>query len=202
MIFKVLIVQPHDPTMTISIRCPSCRQRGTFESVNVHDLFNDTQEQFQFKNEAGDVTREVLITRFFGQRRCPNPKCRAHIFFVYEPHLERLLVTYPAERVDFDATNIPEAVLKSLEEAITCHANRCYVASAIMVRKTMEELCHHQEAKGDNLKARIKELKTKVILPEELLTALDELRLLGNDAAHIESQTFNEVGQRRSRTEY
>ncbi len=35
----------------------------------------------------------------------------------------------------------------------------------------------------------------KVILPPDLLEGLDDLRLLGNDAAHIESQEFNAVGQ-------
>ena len=35
----------------------------------------------------------------------------------------------------------------------------------------------------------------KGILPPELLDGLDDLRLLGNDAAHIESQEFNTIGQ-------
>ena len=46
-----------------------------------------------------------------------------------------------------------------------------------------------------NLKDRLRDLGTKVILPQELLTGLDDLRLLGNDAAHIESQEFNAVGK-------
>jgi len=64
-----------------------------------------------------------------------------------------------------------------------------------MVRKTLEELCHVQGAAGPNLKERIKALGTKVLLPPELLDGLDDLRLLGNDAAHIESQEFNNVGK-------
>ena len=39
------------------------------------------------------------------------------------------------------------------------------------------------------------DLKGKVILPQELFEALDELRLLGNDAAHIEAKTFEEIGE-------
>ena len=30
---------------------------------------------------------------------------------------------------------------------------------------------------------------------QELLEALDDLRLLGNDAAHVESQVYNQVGK-------
>jgi hypothetical protein len=42
---------------------------------------------------------------------------------------------------------------------------------------------------------RIKSLGTKVVLPQELLQGLDDLRLLGNDAAHIESEEYNQVGK-------
>ncbi|MGB2927529.1 MAG: DUF4145 domain-containing protein [Desulfobacterales bacterium] len=63
-----------------------------------------------------------------------------------------------------------------------------------MVRKTLEELCRDRNAIGDNLKKRIKALGATVVLPQELLDGIDDLRLLGNDAAHIESQTFNQIG--------
>jgi hypothetical protein len=114
---------------------------------------------------------------------------------VCEPATHELVASYPAERLDFDSTNIPASVTKALEEAITCHANGCFIASAIMVRKALEELCRERGATGGNLRDRLRNLATKIVLPQELLDGLDDLRLLGNDAAHIESQEFNTVGQ-------
>jgi Domain of unknown function (DUF4145) len=64
-----------------------------------------------------------------------------------------------------------------------------------MVRKTLEELCAAQEAIGQNLKDRLRALAAKVILPVDLLDGLDDLRLLGNDAAHIESKEFDQIGK-------
>ena len=64
-----------------------------------------------------------------------------------------------------------------------------------MVRRTLEELCEDKGIKADNLKKRVKGLKTAVVLPNGLLEALDELRLLGNDAAHIESKEYDKVGK-------
>jgi Domain of unknown function (DUF4145) len=90
---------------------------------------------------------------------------------------------------------LPATVVAAFEEAILCHSNRCFIAAAIMVRKTLEELCLERNATGNNLKERIRALGSKVVLPKELLYGLDDLRLLGNDAAHIESQEFNKVGQ-------
>ena len=106
-----------------------------------------------------------------------------------------MLVSYPPQLIDFDPVNLPESVRATLEEAIQCHAQNCSIAAAIMVRKTLEELCFDRKATGGNLKERIRDLGTKIVLPKDLLDGLDDLRLLGNDAAHIESQEFNKVGQ-------
>ena len=127
-----------------------------------------------------------------GQRRCPNPECNAHLFVVW--HNNVIVRSYPALRIDFDTTNIPRSVTSAFEEAISCHANECFIAAAIMVRKTLEELCRDRGAQGKDLKERIRDLGTKIVLPKELLDGLDDLRLLGNLAAHIESREYDQVG--------
>jgi len=133
------------------------------------------------------------ISKFIGQRICPNPACRAHLFVVIEKN--ELVESYPAEKIDFDSTGIPANITDALEEAITCHANQCFRAAAIMVRKTLEEMCTAVGATGADLKQRIKALGSRVVLPPDLLSGLDDLRLLGNDAAHIESQVYSKVAQ-------
>ena len=165
----------------ISARCPGCSQRGTFESAaeGVLDLWGQ------------DASRSAPLV--LGQRICPNDDCRTHIFFVKQSR--ELLVTYPAQRLDFDETDVPVKVKVSLDEAISCHANRCFRAAGMMVRKTLEEVCAEREAKGPNLQERIKALRGRVILPEELFDGLDEIRLLGNDAAHVESRQYDNVGK-------
>lgn len=167
-----------NPNACVSLRCPGCRQIGTFQpfsGVNDLTLPND---------------QKVL-----GQRQCPNSNCKAQVFFVYCSKSNRLVAAYPPELIDFDSTNIPDQVGSSLQEAIACHASGCFRACALMVRRTLEELCRDRKAQGENLKARVKNLRNFVILPDDLLNGLDELRLLGNDAAHVESQDYNNIGQ-------
>lgn len=103
--------------------------------------------------------------------------------------------TFPALRIDFETTNIPALIVVALTEAITCHADECYTAAAIMVRKTLEELCRERGATGSNLKERIRDLGKRIVLPNELFSGLDDLRLLGNDAAHIESREYDQIGR-------
>jgi hypothetical protein len=159
---------------TVSLRCPGCRQQGTFEGLANNDVQLDNQT-------------------IAGQRRCPNPTCRSQVFVVLRGGA--LLASYPAERLDFDATNLPPGIVSAIEEAVTCHAAECYVAAGIMVRKALEELCAERGATGATLKDRLAALAKTVVLPQELLDGLDTLRLLGNDAAHIDSQVFKQVGK-------
>jgi hypothetical protein len=178
----------HSSTV-VSLRCPACKQIGTFDPI-----FPTGQAR---QNGLPDLSlmfqgKPALI---LGQRVCPNPQCETHVFFVYDSQKSQIAVSHPAERIDFDTTSIPISVVSALEEAITCHAKRCFVAAAIMVRKTLEELCADRGAKGSDLKGRIRALGATVVLPADLLTGLDDLRLLGNDAAHIESIEYAKVDQ-------
>ncbi len=157
------------------MRCPGCRDRVTLDSLG-QDLSIPTADQ-----------RSTI----FGHRRCPN--CYAHVFVVYENR--ELVVSYPAETIDFDASDVPDPVREAMEEAIECCAHQCFVAGAIMVRKTLEEICRDRGAKGGNLKEKIAGLRSRITLPEAMFDALDNLRLLGNDATHVESRVFNQVGQ-------
>jgi hypothetical protein len=64
-----------------------------------------------------------------------------------------------------------------------------------MVRKTLDLLCTAHKASGGNLKEKLKGLGSVVVLLPDLLTGLDDIRLLGNDAAHIESHAYSKVSQ-------
>jgi Domain of unknown function (DUF4145) len=161
-----------------SLRCPKCRQVGVFEHFeNVSDLMSQEKEP-----------------KWFCSRRCPNDNCLTHVFFVLDQRLN-VIRSYPAERIDFDATNVPTRISATLEEAISCSSEGAFVAAAIMIRRTLEELCEDKSAKGSNLKERIAALRSNVVLPAELFVAMDELRLLGNDAAHIEAKVYDSIGK-------
>jgi len=175
MIFKLSTTSHNTNGTRVSIRCPHCGHKGTFEHIGNDTLNNNN---------------------IFGLRRCPNEMCFGHLFFVYNNQDREITITYPSDSIPFDKENIPEKILNAFQEAIITHANNCFIASAIMIRKTLEEICANKNATGDNLYLRLKDLGSKIIIPQELIEGMNELRLLGNDAAHIESNTFNEIGKR------
>jgi len=158
-------------------RCPNCGNIGTFDQLESTDL----------------SIYDESLWHDVGLRFCPNRDCRALLFF-WKPH-DGKLVTFPSLRIDFNPENLPLKIISSFNESIICHAEGCYTAAAIMVRRTLEEICENKGSKGNTLKQRIKGLRSKVVLPEELFHAMDELRLLGNDAAHIESKEYEQIGK-------
>ena len=162
-------------SINVALRCPNCGHHGTFIPVGT-DIF---------------VPSEQII---IGQRKCPNTKCNGHLFIIANSS-GSILKTYPSETIPFDKTGIPDRILSAFNEAIVCHSNSCFVASAIMIRKTLEEICDFEKSVGKNLSERLKALGTKILIPKELIEGMNELRLLGNDAAHIEANTFEQIGK-------
>jgi hypothetical protein len=161
---------------TVSLRCPSCRQNGTFDLAQpeVKDLV--------------DIERD----RAYLQRRCPNPRCRAHVFVVMGAN-RKVLSVYPPEVVDFESAAIPDQIAASFEQALRCKSIGANTAAAIMVRRTVEELCAERQASGDALEDRIGALAPLVSLPQSLLDGAGVLRLLGKGAARVEADVFDQI---------
>jgi HEPN domain-containing protein len=169
----------------ISVKCPVCKENGMFHpaALNVND--------FQWHQQAGSTGK--YRSHFAGIRMCPKPECKAIVYIAGSE--AKVLEQHPATLVDFDSTNLPGPILSSLEEAIRCFSTGAYRATALMVRRTLEELCADRGGKGSDLKARLKSLSQTITLPADLMDAADHLRLLGNDAAHLEAKTYDSVGK-------
>lgn len=166
---------------SLMTKCPACGHDATFTKIGgLQDIFIPVK-----------IPGKSL---YLGQRMCPNPSCFNHIFFIQAVGGE-ILATFPPLRIDFDSKGIPPNILAVFEEAVACHANQCFIASAIMIRKTLEEICKERGSSGNNLKERINALGNKIVIPKELLEGMDELRMLGNDAAHFESQVYDKIGK-------
>lgn len=175
--FNIHNATPTNSIYVIQGDCPHCTKTGTFDKVGIHDI--------------------ETHSHIFGIRRCPNPDCKGCVFIVKgrASGILNYLLFYPSSKITFSKEGIPDKVLRAFEEAIICHSSSCFIASAIMLRKTLEEICHDQNANGANLYKKLESLSSIIVIPKDLIEATQELRLLGNDAAHLEAQTYEEIGQ-------
>jgi hypothetical protein len=92
-------------------------------------------------------------------------------------------VLYPNDR-NISTEGIPETVLRAYDAAIRSYRAGLYEPCVIMCRKCIEALCHEFGAVKGNLKERIERLQKNGQIDDRLLTWADELRIIGNDAAH------------------
>ena len=169
-----------DTYSALRIRCPHCQTLGVFPNINQGFLY--------WKR-----TTKGYGDRFLADIRiCPNDECNG-VVFVTRREDGNLTIVQPPELIEFDATKIPEPLTRTLREAISCHSSGAYRASAMMVRRLLEEICEKSEVNGGSLHAKLKELRSKVTLPEDLFDAMDELKVLGNDAAHIEAKSYHSI---------
>jgi Domain of unknown function (DUF4145) len=184
-IFQVDEVSGSGPVSTVSIRCPHCRQLGTFMSpvpgLNYH------------KRMVQEPTNTVVTSPHSAAVYiCPNTECKGLVFAIR--NAADLLKVVPPELLEFQAENIPAKLLTTLTEAVACHAAGANRAAAMMVRRLLEEVCDDNNASGRDLHQRIEAIKSSVTLPNDLFSAMFELKALGNDAAHIEAKAYDNIG--------
>ena len=161
--------------VTVSVRCPACRKNGTFDKLG-------TDLNLTFPGQPNCVA---------GQRRCPDPECHAHLLFRQSGEE---VVTYPPETIDFDASDLPDGVpiQAQLFQRFADHDGGGK-ERAVCVAQYRFLQPHPANAEGDNLVQRINALRDEVTLAAVFFDGLHDLRLLGNDAAHPESRTYETV---------
>ncbi len=86
---------------------------------------------------------------------------------------------------------MPEKVKKLYLEASSI-ADKSPAAAAILLRTALEKLCEHLGAKSENLYEAIEEIYNKKDIPEEIMEAMDAVRITGNDAAHPRTINFDD----------
>jgi len=86
---------------------------------------------------------------------------------------------------------IPDLLRDSFSEARRCVETRCYVAAALMCRRTLEALCQHFGVKGKNLADGLRKLHQDKIIDDRLFEWAEALRHDGNLAAHEPAARIN-----------
>lgn len=149
--------------------CSNCRARVQLTSVGTYTAWNS--------DECMDVTH------WFG--RCSL--CAA-------PGVLRAYVTGPDEHDDPEQLyplapdrsrkDLPTLVAESYREARVCAYAGAHIATAVMVRRTLEAVTRTFDIGAKTLNAGLRAMREQGVISEELLKWGDHLRFLGNTGAH------------------
>lgn len=190
-------------TKSIYTTCPYCSNEVTFLPIEAES--KDAYLDF------GMCTNHYHESKYMGLRKCSHPECGNIIafsfYFIADPidydnegEIEfssriKDLQTLPAIDNCIQLENLPKNVRNSFIEVQKCFYNACFMASAVMIRKTLEEICADKGIKGKNIEIKIDNLLNSGKIPKDIGEELHELRKLGNDGAHIDLKTFNSIGK-------
>lgn len=162
----------------VETKCPHCGIMATFTAIG----------------EMPDINLHNM--HYTGIRYCPS--CKSFILFDTSLgsngkfYVDMIL---PNHIQKTNIKNLPPKIEGLLNEALGCYSNNYYTAAGMLIRKTLEAICDEKQAKGDNLHQRINSLKKQVTIAESLYEAAMQLKLLGNDAAHIDLKDFDNIGK-------
>ncbi|MFE2513323.1 DUF4145 domain-containing protein [Streptomyces sp. NPDC101219] len=93
------------------------------------------------------------------------------------------LVLWPSPPPRVLPPDVPERIRSAYEEASRAENSGAARLAGVGYRSAVEELCKDQGATHHTLHGKIQELAAKG-LPADVITALDETRVVGNDSVH------------------
>lgn len=166
--------------MTTSVYCPHCHEFTAFTIK---------------KWDSQDLERDTAAAGIICQ--CNNPKCRK-LFYAdgvcrYGTLIE-IIKFFPQEAIPEVDSSIVESVKKDFDEANLCLSVNAINGAAMLARRALQTLCLDKGVKkGGELRTQIDELFMKNLINEDLKDSAHQIRLTGNDAAHSDPVSRNEV---------
>ncbi len=184
----------HEEKIPFAITCPYCSSFGTFQNAFQSKL---VFENFVTHFPDHSASRSSDSHTFVSAHMCPNPKCRGVVLVC---SFNGFLIEYsPKSDFAIHIAHVPDEIYYTFKEALRCYNSGCYRATALMVRRVLEEVCEESGAGGRTLHDRMSVLRGKVILPPELFEVIHELKALGNDAAHVDARNYEKIGEEEAR---
>lgn len=160
--------------LSFPVQCDACERLVAAPVAGSYDFPTDDQFEPPFRTEN-------LLLRCPG---CNNPFLLQRLGIEDHPDWDYANPTtlYPRGR-ELDAS-VPKQIADSFHEACDCFAAQAHTACAIMCRRTLEGICAHHGVSKGNLVAKLTKLKENGIIEQRLFDWADQLRIVGNEAAH------------------
>lgn len=95
---------------------------------------------------------------------------------------------FPNDRESYREPGVPEKVAKNFTEALNCYAANLPYGAAVVGRRTLQIALMDKGAPDTTLVEQIKQMPDDV-LPSNFKKAAHHVRLVGNDAAHVDEVT-------------
>jgi hypothetical protein len=152
--------------------CPKC---GEPSKSSVHGRVS------AYDSDAG-LPMEFAFLQC-GRNECQEPMVQLREDYGLGFVDDKPIVYYPAPRRLSSA--VPGPLRNAFNEARTCFEAKAYLATLVMVRRTLEGTCADQGSTKRNLVSSLKDLQSQGKIDGFLAEWADLLRIVGNEGAHF-----------------
>ena len=158
-------------------KCPRC---GNYTKLRLEHELEILEDLYDEDNYFAKSGYNCYYT--FSCFSCSRVSIYAYFFTnTVDIKLSNLKLIYPVVK---DVSHLlPKEVKQNYLEAKKVR-NISAVSFAILIRKSLEQICKDKNAKGSNLSAMIADLSKREILPKKMVELATLIRHLGNVSAH------------------
>ena len=167
---------PTESPLPTIFECRACQSSVIAKGVGVYT---------QLRDEDGEETQVGM----FKCQKCAAPfLATRNGYLEHDPHegyftaWHGWTLLYPS--IPTLPKEVPEHIRLGYREAALCFNSGSNTATAIMGRRTIEAICLERWATKSSLAKMVKELRERGVIAPQLLEWADQLRYVGNDAAH------------------
>jgi hypothetical protein len=154
------------------VECSECGAVVNAEEIAIHE--------YDFPPELEFFKKRVT---FLNCPKCKSPLLASQDESDSDGWGEPLRIYPPSDR-DLHHS-VPKPIQEAFSEAHVCFRAKAFTAAAIMCRKTLEGICSENGVRSSGtLAAQLKKLKDDGIIENRLFEWAEELRTIGNEAAH------------------
>ena len=177
-----------DGPSKVKIYCNWCKQETNHELKGEHTI------RFNFPDGSFP---EVLVYRFWICMGCERGTLQEGYWNIGMPDDYEEQEYFPERSQTFlvpkSYSKLKPTLAAIYKESITCYNGKAPILCAAGLRALLEGICQDKRIKGNNLKARIEGLRTR--LPNKnIIRNLHHFRFMGNDAVHeLAAPKLNEL---------
>lgn len=162
--------------------CPSCAEPTNFLIDGVHTVLDAAPpDEYSFAHCSKCNNPAMFVREDMGDGFENDFYVR-----VYPPH-DRHIGFY-----------LPVVVRESYEEAVRCETANAWIASVVMVGRTLEAVVKEYDPNEKSAYKGLQTMQKNGVISQELLDWSNELRVLRNIGAHASSQKVEQVDAKES----
>ncbi len=165
--------------------CQHCKRDVVFMPVSKDKAFGGHPN----KQKVPEYT-------FIGLRQCPA--CH-HVTTIIArgttPENAVIKEYWGRGRFEVNWIPVPERIAGALNDAVRCQTQGMYTLAATAIRSSIDLMCDDMGATGKDLIDRIRNLKDRMVLPNDIIDGMHTLRIFGNEGAHIYTKVFDVTEQ-------